>query len=380
MSALAITGLCILKKYRYQPRKMLLLAMPIVTLLPIVKNVGIFYAAIFAIPMAADYFKESDANRKNRWLEIAKFFIFPCLFAIFLWDRHIAMVYRDAAMTRHSASLNYMVAVAQSKPPNELINIFTSYIHKFLSIDQSINASGEWILLLSFMLMMALGVVYNRRTGQRQQMKNTAKIFCVVLGYFMAYKVLLLCMYLFNMPDEDALVLGGYARYTRSVLAVIIAIMAMYATDIIADVFEREHKMQSKSRKGVPNRLIALGAGLCLMLYPASYLAPFEDLARPDYQSDGLYRVLKCVQQEYDLPKKDGKILVYTYTKYATFFIHYCFRSQDVWSVAVEDIERAMTTTPGYYDYLIVTDHDEGIDGFLQSHGYEADQILYELH
>lgn len=99
----------------------------------------------------------------------------------------------------------------------------------------------------------------------------------------------------------------------------------------------------------------------------------FKDLIRPDYENDGCYRQLLQIQQENHLPKKNGRVLVYTHTQYSGFYVEYCFRSPDAYSVNAESIDRAFTQTPDYYDYLVVLDHDELIDEVLMKYGYPTD-------
>ena len=111
-------------------------------------------------------------------------------------------------------------------------------------------------------------------------------------------------------------------------------------------------------------------------LYPTTHTAPFTKLTRPDYQNDGLYRQLKVIKDEYDFPEKGAKVLVYTKTPYAGFFIQYCFRSFDAWGVAVSDFERAMDTTPGFYDYLLILDTDTEIENSVKQYGYHPGRVV----
>ncbi len=367
LSVLCIAGMCIIICTRDDASKMFISMLPLLLYLPIIKNIGILYSSILVIIMAGCYLYGKDKMWKEKIGKFIVFAVLPTIVFTFLWSCHTDMVYMDADMTRHSASISYMVSVAEAKSMEELQTIANNFLKVWFSLDPRINATREWWLIGGMLLMAAISKF---ALGVKKIHGDHTSLFLLsTLGLYVAYKVMLLGMYMFNMPDEDAIYIGAYQRYMEGILVLIFFLTIVYCMHIAQLLWNSDMKKQIK---------VAFLTLLLVMtcLYPAVHTAPFTKLMRPDYQHDGLYRQLKVIKDEYCFPEKGAKVLVYTKTPYAGFFIQYCFRSFDAWGIAANDFERAMETTPDFYDYLLIMDTDDEIENVVRKYGYQPGSVV----
>lgn len=339
-------------------------ALPILGMLAIIKNSGLIYCVFMAMPLVYAVLCEKQTWR-IKLAQCGAMLITP-LSLTYLWKCHVAMVFSNGNMSRHSASLDYMMQVYKSKTSEELLTILNNYMSIWFSTSSSRNGSAEWMVIFLFIGMLGLGVCVRKRLFGKGNSEGVIAL--AVLGGYISYKIALLGMYLFNMPDEDALGMGSYLRYTDSVLIILFLCMVMYFLSLLRDL-NNSCGVKCKIEKTF---VICLGVFMVAAL-PWTRPQYFKDLIRPDYENDGCYRQLLQIQQENHLPKKNGRVLVYTHTQYSGFYVEYCFRSPDAYSVNAESIDRAFTQTPDYYDYLVVLDHDELIDEVLMKYGYPTD-------
>lgn len=365
LALMTIASLTIFFEYQEEPQKACILCAPVLTLMIVVKNSALFWWLFAVVPMLFSVFHRKEGKRACVWLCVAM----P-LVAIFLWNCHTGMVFADADASRHSTSIKSMVNIYHSKSYAEIMQICINYFRAWFSLDKTRNASGEWWALFGLFGVFACSAACHRH--KKLKLKQDAMRILFVIGGYVVYKIMLLGMYIFNMPDSDALIIGAYSRYVKTYTLIIFAMTAIQTIFLIDDLSVQERSMRWKATS------IKATAVIMLCLLPITLPQSFFDIARPNYRSDGVYRRLELIRRQCGIPEKNAKVLVYTKTPYAQFYVTFCFRSIDAWCVDVEDWIQSEETTPDFYDYLIVLDHDEQIDDELLKRGYSTDaNIIY---
>lgn len=363
---ITLAAVCLTLFYWKEPRKALWLNMPVLCFLVLIKNSSPIYclfvaALLFCTVRAA---KPVGKLRRTFWgCAVAA----PA-FTLFVWHCHTQLVFVNASATRHSTSVSEMLKIFESRTPEDIrvicSNFFTRWFHPVPVIMP--NGSGEWPALL----VLALLVFAALRT-RKYRPALVAKACGGVLAGYVLYKFCLLGMYLFNLPDEDALYVGAYERYTASIAILLYGLAAVFAAHLLA-----------KHTPEAPRRCALWAAALCccMLIQPLLFPVALNRYLRPDYLEDGLYRQLCVLQREYDLPKKDGYILAFSHAPYAVFFIEYAFRSANAKYIEPEELDKILKEEPEKYNWLIIADHDDKIDTVLELNSLPLDEKVIVLN
>ncbi len=375
LSLLSVGGVCIALYYLENPRKGIALTLPILCFLSITKNSGPFFCSFIAAISLYGLARNKGITKSEKW-KVAFFGIAVPIFAfVFLWHRHIALVFADANMARHSMSTSYMLSVFRYKGMGTVHAVVVNYLNKWFTLNPAVNPTREWQTLLGFFALLLVGKIVNARVLNRKNTQEARIALCVAFFYLL-YKILMLGMFIFNMPGTDSATIAGYERYLASALIVIYLMGILYTVSFLGGF----------QRSGQSKRNLLQAAAACVMclvmvpIYPGDYARAYADLQRPDYQSAGTYRTLNHLKLTNGLPNKGGHILVYAHSWVTIFYESYCFRSKETqWTDSVQAVLAAYGKNPDSYDYLIVLDHDEAIDRVLTERNLPLDQLLFRL-
>ena len=171
-----------------------------------IKNSGIFFWALMAVKLGIHWFrnrKKAGRDAVTSWAAL----IFAPLSFFLLWNRHVAYVFSSASSTPHSMSLSAYLTNIQVKLTDGSV---TQIVHAFL---QKVWERHELFYLLAVILLIAIASRAKKLPG-----KSFAKPVLFILTAYVLYQIGNLCMYLFSMPEGEALVMAGYDRYYESIL------------------------------------------------------------------------------------------------------------------------------------------------------------------
>ena len=166
-----------------------------------IKNSGIFFI-LPAILMLLPLLKKKPLRGKT----LAAVLI-PVL-SVYLWYTHCLYVYPAAATTYHAmTAANFSSGLAAKSA--ETIREILSAVLKASFTGKTLVLFLAGTVLLSGSLLLAGDGAARRRMGQ-----------CLLLslGLYLVYTVGMAGMYIFSMPEEEAVVLAGFDRYRMSVL------------------------------------------------------------------------------------------------------------------------------------------------------------------
>lgn len=182
----------------------------------LIKNSGIFFFAVTAIELlvyALRHRREATGGQKASYLALL---LFP-LFSLLIWNRHVSYVFASSESSPHSMSLSVYLANLQEKLADGTIpQITKAFLNQVLQ--------GRGILLLLLLLLLA----YFYARIQKLPRPRFLRLGIFLAAVYLAYQLGNLCMYLFSMPEGEALVMAGYPRYYGSIVIFCMAI-ALYA-------------------------------------------------------------------------------------------------------------------------------------------------------
>lgn len=189
--------------------------LPAVALI-LIKNSGIFFWALLAgklIWHACRHGKTASAPARRSWYTV----FFAPLLTLLLWKKHVAYVFAAAESSPHSMSLSAYLANMQQKMADGSISRITE------AFRQQIIA-GRGLLLLLLVLAVFMAACAMHKLSVRPWLGRA--VFLTVV--YVLYQLGNLCMYLFSMPEGEAVVMAGYGRYYRTIIMFCFAYALFY--------------------------------------------------------------------------------------------------------------------------------------------------------
>lgn len=181
----------------------------------LIKNSGIFFWAVIALRVLVDRLQhrnQASASQKRSRLGV----LLVPLFFLLAWNRHVSYVFASAEASPHSMSLSVYLANLREKLADGTIpQIAKAFLLQVLH--------GRVLLLLLIVLLLA--ALFARMQKLPSPAFGKLALFLVLV--YAAYQLGNLCMYLFSMPEGEALVMAGYPRYYGSIVIFCLAI-ALY--------------------------------------------------------------------------------------------------------------------------------------------------------
>lgn len=199
---IGLAGVAFCIYYRDGMLKKLLYTIPYSVFLLSVKNSGIFFVA--AILGLAWHYTKSE---KNRCFYRAAVLLSPFT-TLLIWKIHVKRVFPDGLISKHSMSIANFSSVFQDKQPEDVITIITAILRKIFSV------SNTGILLL--LTAVVLWLVWKHLSPSSRNVSGM--ILCLILVSYVVYQIGTIGMFLFSMPQYEAVRLAGYGRYHRTIL------------------------------------------------------------------------------------------------------------------------------------------------------------------
>ena len=183
----------------------IVLAAPMVFFLLQVKNSGIFFVLLFWMWAGMQIRKASWPERK---VFLLWDILFPCA-GLLLWQKHVQLVFSDGSTAKHAMTIaNYQHTLLE-KNVSDVSAILEGVVAKSFHIDNG----SFWLLVVvtvALLLLFAINV--------HSQKKRTTVIMqlCVNWGVYCLYMLGIWGMYVFSMPEAEALILAGFDRYSST--------------------------------------------------------------------------------------------------------------------------------------------------------------------
>lgn len=267
LPALALAALGSLSAEQASFRSRCLSVVPVLGLLVITKNTGIFFAALvyaFLLYRAIKLRNELEKPRPYVWLALAA--IAASLLPLVLWNFHTALAF-PGDTSKFSYDLGALTALKIDKTP-EQIRAITSL---FLKTAVSLNLRAtQGILLFNALALTAYFIA-------RFALKKRWKLLKVLLTLDIAlvlYYAGILGMYIVSMPLEEALRLAGFDRYASSMVLLFIGALSMCAVSDVEQSFyiQQGERRDVRAFKSLTSKNIYQAATVVLTLAAAMVL------------------------------------------------------------------------------------------------------------
>ena len=179
-------------------------------------------------------------------------------------------------------------------------------------------------------------------------------------------------MYIFSMPTDEALTLGGYDRYHKTITLYLYGIVTIMCLRFSIDWKGID------SIKTLLMSIVLIVFAFISLKYGVGYSQIFYN---NDYSTTARYQI-KQLKDEYNIAD-DKKYLIYTgdpieNSSYIFYAIRYEFRTNNISVYNSEEIKN-QNLDFNNYDYIISLEKDSTILSVLKDHGINKYQEVIKL-
>lgn len=367
---LALSVITVLFVYRNDWKRACTICTPILGMLVIVKNSGLFFAAICYVLLF--YLAiTSKKGKRMKALALAVLTIGLSLTTFFAWNYHTATEFKGE-VTKHTMSTENFSEVSSAKTPEIKAEIKDHFIETVFNLS-SLSTQG---ILLFQAIALAMWL------GARFLFKKKWALFKVLFWIditIILYYAGILAMFIYTMPTEEALILAGFERYASSIVIFMIGVLALFG---IRDVENSFHVQQGEKRNVMAFKslltkniyemmtVVLVSASVAILLsevngmesmklsYPQSLPAKVEQTVGENWSVEDHHKYLFYASDS------DKQISDY-YLQYTAKY--YLFDSN---VDAIYDFDPATFKDQlKRYDYLVVLEKDPKISSFMKNYG-----------
>ena len=309
-------------RYRDDFQRAMLSVLPAILGVAYIKNSGLFFAAV----SAAILFRAAKrcGVRRAGLLSAATFAASVLAYA--LWELHISLHFPAALETKHAVSLTSYMQQFFSKDASVIRRVAWAQLREL------IRPTSERVFCLAVMVPCALVLLAAaRRLPADQRRRAHGDLFKIIAVYFIWFAFIFL-MYIFSMPEEEALCVAGFFRYNSTGLAYMMGLTAI----LVFDVLQRTDALRSLLRWGSRLGLLFIVITIAVTAWPTRFTRDIQKFYR-DTQLSPLRQTLADAREALDL--RDGsRFLVYWLEDYAKeefnhrafYTIKYEFETNDI--------------------------------------------------
>jgi hypothetical protein len=347
-------------------------SIPVLGLLTIIKNTGIFFALIGFVFLLYRSIQAHKADAKLRplyWGAIAA--ILFSLVPLILWNVHTSQAF-PANTSKFSYDFQTLSSFTINKTPEQILSITKLFIQTVTDVRQ--------LTTLGFLLFngVALAAYLIARFAFQKHWK-LFKTLLVLDGAVILYYGGILAMYILSMPLDEALRLAGFERYASSMILFLLGALAMRLTMDMENSFylqqgeQRDYRafrsLTTKNFYQMATVVLSIAASLILLselngmnsikkAYQYSLPAKVETLVgdnwhAPDYKTRYLFYATD----------QDSQVSSYYLPYVARYFL---FTAQaDAVSTFTEDAFMGQIQT---YDKFVILESTPAIRAYMEAH------------
>ncbi len=363
LPVLGIAIVAILVYYRdYDLEKILKFTMPIIAFLPIIKNSGIFLT-IISIVMIYLLINKTYISKKK----FIGYSIVPSLVLMLLWKLHVMITFGENGASKHSVSLKNYSKVISDKSFEDISNIISNFMDKILQINNFVA-----IFMIMITIVFIIMYIIYKYNHKNYDFKFEKKIILTCVLIYVFYMIGLFAMYIFSMPTDEALTLGGYDRYHKTITLYLYGIVTIMCLRFSIDWKGID------SIKTLLMSIVLIVFAFISLKYGVGYSQIFYN---NDYSTTARYQI-KQLKDEYNIAD-DKKYLIYTgdpieNSSYIFYASRYEFRTNNISVYNSEEIKN-QNLDFNNYDYIISLEKDSTILSVLKDHGINKYQEVIKL-
>ena len=382
LAQMAIGGTCIVWQNRTQSRRAVAALLPVMAAMIWVKSSGIFFSLLLCILLVIALRRETGKKAALRALIIS----LAVIAAVFvLWQVHFKLAYGDTFTGKHSVSLKNYSSTMSQKSAALIKSIASQMLARIFSLKPHVLC----LVMYVFTLALAWLSKDSRNLWLTRWRHATVLSFSVLAVWYL----MLFVMYVFSMPDYEAVYLAAINRYEYSGILYAAGVMVIFLLEYISD---REWKLSVRWRGACACGLtVAIGAALFLTVHGI----PTKDNMYGSADTVLNYAFGRDLREKYGV--EEGKRYMYFghYTEYMWMLqchtTKYEFYSNELLGIFhgdeliaeggtsdyaycrslrysekkkgfIDDISAFLAENIDQYDYLLVYDYDPDFDAVLQ--------------
>jgi len=383
LSALALAAVAVIAAERKDFLRACATVVPILSLLVIVKNTGIFFAVLcylFLLVRAARFAREIPGKR---YTGIAFAAIGVSLIPLILWNVHTAFAFAGEA-SKFSYDFQSVSSFSIDKTPAQIRSIVTLFFRTVFSLD---SLASRGILLFNGL---ALGVHFAARFVLHKKWGLLKTLF-VLDAAIAVYYAGILGMYIVAMPLDEALRLAGFDRYASSMVLFFIGVLSMRAVSDVENSFyyQQGEKRDYRAFKNLTTKNLYQGATVAFTLIAAMMLLSElngMNAAKADYNETLPAKVQAMVGDRWEAEDDETRYLFYatdTDAQVSNYYLPYVGRyflfASQVDAVSSFDEETFMGQIQTY-DRFIILESTPAIRAYMRAHaGLAGDPGVYNV-
>lgn len=264
--ALAVIGVLLVERKRFSTA--CLSCLPVLGLLAIVKNTGIFFALlgyVFLLYRSVQFQRADLKLRPFFWGALGT--ILLSLLPLILWNVHTSLAFPvDAG--KFSYDFQTLSSFSIDKTPEQIRYIVQLFLHTATSLSQ--------LPTLGFVLFNAIAVVVYlvARFVFHKRWKLLVTLLIMDAAVVLYYGGIL-AMYILSMPLDEAMRLAGFDRYASSMILFLIGVVSMRLTMDVENSFYQQQgerrdyrafkSLAAKNTYQAATVVFSIAAGLMLL-------------------------------------------------------------------------------------------------------------------
>lgn len=345
---------------RREPYRALGAALPVLCFLAILKNSGLFFAALAVLPLCVLLLRAARPLQPRKLWAPAVAVAAPVL-SWWLWKAHVALVFVDASISKHAASLNAYASQVNSKRPEDIAAFWESFrgFWLFVSDPPVMRLYACAAVFLLTCLVLALMRAMRPRAAVGYTVAGVVATALYVAG--------LAGTYLFSMNTDEMLAIASIRRYAASYFECLPAAALVLALLYLESALDAAGPLLPAGRRSVAAALLC-GA---LAVFGFGFVGAhgnFRTLwtSARAYAASARQTFWLDLKQQYALP--DGASYLLYVPNMAIdawhdgYVVRYVFNSGEVLftSTLSEELARG-------YDYVVFASQDDAGRAFLES-------------
>lgn len=367
-------------RYRSDPKRAFITALPMIGLLTITKNTGIVFAGIgltFLFYMVFTYAKEIRRRKLIAWAFLL--FLFAILpYLSWTW-------YMNTAFSTVSNKFDL-----QNMPAEKTVEQIKEITSLFLRSSTDLS-SRPAMGILAFNLLGIGAVSFNFFVTKKKWRLGKALISLNLIVFI--YYIGVLGLYIFSMPLEEAVRLAGFDRYASSIVVLFVGGLALAATVDIENSFYYKigQVPDEQAFRTVTNKnRYQKGVIICMAIATTVLVSEYNGLSSilHDYENSLPYKVQAVTGDRwYENGTEDERqYLLYASDQdeqVTSFYLQYIARYY-LYAPHVDGIslfyEDNMNNLLSDYDYLIMVESDtNGRDLLAKNYGVVGQEGIYKI-
>lgn len=332
----------------------------VTSVLGIVKNNGTFFVVIVLC-----YYVLMVIKNKTGQLSFAKKSLFVIgtvgltMTPYILWLWHIKNAFGQQ-LSKHEVSVTAYQNIYEAKTPAVINRVMQSFLSHVFS---PATVPTQGIIVINLLFIITIIIINMIRHQKKHLIIGLIMTNLIIVGYYLG----ILMMFIFSMPNEEALALAGFDRYAGSIIIFGLGSYSFFAVDAIDSAFyeQRFHLRNYQSFKSIRTKYLYQYSSIAMM-FASTLLILSENNGMQynlrQYQSSVPYKVEHIVGNQMTLNHQNYLIISADKTQVDNYFTQYVGKyylySDHV--DAREDISQLSRTQfidlIGKYDAVVVID------------------------